>query len=137
MKTQRFSFTDFIRLVGTIAVLFVAAVADPARGATLVVTNTSDSGAGSLRQAILSANSTVNVPDVIHFNIAGAGPHTISPVTPLPTVTDPVIIDGYTQSGASSNTLANGDDAVLKIVVLESLVIDTTNSTVRGLAIRT
>ena len=65
----------------------------------------------------------------------GRAAHDQSP-TPLPAVTDPVIIDGYSQTGASANTLANGDNAVLKIIVLESLVIDTTNSTVRGLAIR-
>jgi hypothetical protein len=98
--------------------------------------NTNDSGDGSLRQAILSANLSSNVPDVIQFSIPGSGPHTISPATALPNLTDPVVIDGYSQSGASSNTLANGDDAVIKIVVLERLLIDTTNSTVRGLAIR-
>src|SRR5262245_43530737 len=49
---------------------------------TLVVTNTSDSGAGSLRQAILSANLTPSVADVINFNIPGAGPHVITPLTP-------------------------------------------------------
>jgi hypothetical protein len=42
-----------------------------------------------LRQAILSANLAAGVPDVINFNIPGAGPHTISPAPPLPTVTDP------------------------------------------------
>ena len=40
---------------------------------------------------------------------------TISPLTALPTITDPVIIDGYTQPGASANTLAVGDNAVLLI----------------------
>jgi len=70
MKTQRL--TDSMRLVGAIAVLFAVLGAGTAWGATLIVTNTSDSGAGSLRQALLSANSTVNVPDVINFNIAGA-----------------------------------------------------------------
>src|SRR5687767_6897575 len=133
MKTR--SLTSFIHVVRAIAVLFAAAGASSANGATIIVTNTADSGAGSLRQAILSANATANVPDVINFNISGAGPHTISPVTPLSALTDPVTIDGYTQSGASTNTLPGGDNAVLKIVVLESLVIDTTNSIVRGLAI--
>src|SRR5262249_34685315 len=33
----------------------------------------------------------------------------------LPAITDPVIIDGYTQPGASQNTLAAGDNAVLLI----------------------
>lgn len=134
MKTQRVS--SFIMVAVASAILFIAAPPHTAQGATLVVTNTSDSGPGSLRQAILSANLSTNVPDVINFSIAGAGPHTISPASALPAVTDPVVINGYSQSGASSNTLASGDDAVVKIVVLESLVIDTTNSAVRGLAIR-
>jgi hypothetical protein len=115
--------------------LFLASVASPARGDTIVVTNTADSGNGSLRQAILSANSTATVSDIINFNISGAGPHTINPLTPLPPLTSPVVIDGYSQSGASANSLANGDNAVLQIALLDSLVIDTTNSTVRGLVI--
>jgi len=125
-----------ICVASSIAVL--SGMLGPARAfsATLVVTNTSDSGAGSLRQAILSANLSANVPDIINFNIAGAGPHTISPITPLPAVTDPLLIDGYSQPGASPNTLTNGDNAALNILILESLIIDTTNSTVRGLAIR-
>src|SRR6266496_1970829 len=125
MKTQRLF--SFIRVVRAIAILFAAAGAGPVGGATLVVTNTSDSGAGSLRQAILSANLAANVPDVINFNITGAGPHAISPLTPLPALTAPVFIDGYSQSGASANTLAKGDNAVVQIVVLGGLLIDTTN----------
>jgi hypothetical protein len=101
-----------------------------------LVTNTNDSGDGSLRQAILSANLSVDVPDVIGFSIPGSGPHTITPLTPLPALTDPVLIDGYSQPSASSNTLTNGDNAVLQILLLEGLVIDTTNSAVRGLALR-
>src|SRR5438093_208882 len=123
MKSQMLG--QLIRAAVVIAGLSVAAQLERARAATNVVTNTSDSGAGSLRQAILSANLTANVPDMITFNIAGAGPHVIIPLTPLPPVTDPLIIDGYSQAGASTNTLASGDNAVLKIVVLESLVIDT------------
>ena len=95
---------QLIRAAVVIAGLSVAAQLERARAATNLVTNTSDSGAGSLRQAILSANLTANVPDVIAFNIAGAGPHVIIPLTPLPPVTDPLIIDGYSQAGASTNT---------------------------------
>ncbi len=82
----------------------------PAPPAThcFVVTNTNDAGAGSLRQAILDANATANIdaatPDTIKFNIPGAGPHTISPTSQLPAVTDPVIIDGLTQPGASCSS---------------------------------
>src|SRR4051794_12939534 len=50
-----------------------------APAASLVVTNANDSGPGSLRQAILSANASLNVPDTISFNITGAGPFTITP----------------------------------------------------------
>src|SRR6185369_16694277 len=60
----------------------------------------------------------------------------------LPEIVDQVIIDGYTQPGASPNTLAVGDDAVLKIEINGSSLPGTTlfnfsgdNSTVRGLAI--
>jgi hypothetical protein len=83
-----------------------------------LVTNTSDSGAGSLRQAIMDANATPNTPsgpDEIHFNIPGAGVQTITPATTLPAITAPVVIDGYTQSGASVNTLAAGSNAILLI----------------------
>ncbi len=67
---------------------------------TFMVTTTADAGAGSLRQAILDANATPGA-DLIHFNIAGAGPHTISPLSPLPVISDPATIDGLTQPGAS------------------------------------
>jgi hypothetical protein len=70
------------------------------------VQNTNDSGPGSLRDAILAANATPNVnvstPDRIEFAISsGTPPFTISPLSPLPAISDPVIIDGLTQQGAS------------------------------------
>src|SRR4029077_11310944 len=47
--------------------------------------------------------------------ISGAGVHTVSPSLALPTITDAVLIDGYTQTGSSVNTLSVGDNAVLTI----------------------
>jgi hypothetical protein len=94
--------------------LFGIFVSLSATAATFVVTNTNDNGAGSLRQAILNANATSG-PDVIQFNIPGAGVHTISPVASLPPITEQVTIDGYSQPGATANNLTNGDNAVLLI----------------------
>src|SRR5262245_13943960 len=94
------------------ALLLSLAVATQA--ATFTVINTDDSGAGSLRQAILDANGNPG-PDTIDFAIPGSGVHTISPVTPLPAITEPVTIDGYTQAGSSPNTDANDDNAVLLV----------------------
>src|ERR1051326_5243578 len=133
MTMQRL--THSVRLAAG-AIVLLAAV-HQGTAATYVVTNINDSGAGSLRQAILSANASSNVADTISFNIAGTGPFTITPLTALPTVTDPTTIDGYTQAGASPNTLADGDDAGLKIVVNGQLTLDTSNCVVRGLAIGT
>ncbi|HEX8227932.1 MAG TPA: S-layer homology domain-containing protein [Chloroflexia bacterium] len=84
--------------------------------ATFVVTNTADSGPGSLRQAIISANQSAG-PDAIEFDISPAGVHTITPLSALPKITDTVLIDGYSQEGATPNTLAVGDNAQLKIVL--------------------
>jgi titin len=70
---------------------------------TYVVTNALDAGAGSLRQAMLDANKHAGV-DEIHFAI-GVGPRTIAPVTALPTVSDPVVLDATTQPGFAGKPL--------------------------------
>jgi len=74
-----------------------------ATATTYTVTTTADSGAGSLRQAILDANTNAGV-DTIAFDIPGSGVHTITPLTALPAITQSLTIDGYTQTGASPNT---------------------------------
>ena len=92
------------------------AVSAPA--ATFTVTTTADSGAGSLRETILAANAAPGA-DTIAFAIPGAGVHTITLTTWLPTVTDPLTVDGYTQPGSSPNTLplAQGTNAVLNVEI--------------------
>src|SRR5947208_2449985 len=62
---------------------------------TFTVLNTNDSGPDSLRQAIIDANATPGL-DTIAFNIGGGGVQTIQPLIELPTITAPVIVDGYT-----------------------------------------
>lgn len=85
--------------------------------ATLEVTNTHDSGAGSLRQAITKANSQIATAQTITFNIPGACPQIIYLDGPLPDITDSLFVDGYSQPGASPNTLDLGSDATLCIVL--------------------
>ena len=62
------------------------------------MTNTNDSGAGSLHQAITNANSTAGT-QTISFNIAGDAPFKITPAQPLPIIRDSVVIDATTQPG--------------------------------------
>ena len=110
--------------------------------ATFTVTNTNDSGAGSLRQAILDANASAGA-DLIEFNIPGAGVHTIMPASELPWITGAATIDGYTQPGASPNTQLTSDDAVLLIELngedsgdsTGGLVAGGVGATIRGLVI--
>ena len=114
----------------------------PVAAATFNVVNTHDSGPGSLRQAILDANGNAGA-DLIAFDIAGAGVHTITPTSELPPITDTATIDGYTQPGASPNTQLATDDAVLLIELngessgdSDGLLVDGyTGVTIRGLVI--
>jgi hypothetical protein len=69
---------------------------------THLVTNTNDSGAGSLRQAILDANADDTTPRTINFSI-NTGVQTIQPLSALPTITaSQTLIDGSTQPGWSA-----------------------------------
>ena len=90
------------------------------------VTNTNDSGAGSLREAIIEAdqsftiapqrfttNQSTNAINVINFNIPGPGVHTIVPNSELPAVMSATTIDGTTQPGYNGTPLIaiNGGEA--------------------------
>ncbi|MDB6109058.1 MAG: proteinputative collagen-binding proteinCalx-beta, partial [Pedosphaera sp.] len=97
------------------------------------VTTTNNGGAGSFRQAIIDANggSTTNT---ISFNIAGAGPFTISVQSALPAITSPVIIDGTTQPGFAGQPVVELDGA-LAGTNANGLKLTGGNSVVRGLVI--
>ncbi|HJQ28494.1 MAG TPA: hypothetical protein VJ827_04085, partial [Rubrobacter sp.] len=96
----------------------------------------------SLRGAIDKSN-TIITTDTINFdipdnpNIAGPEVKTISPTSQLPTITDNVTIDGYTQAGAVANSATtNANSAVLKIQ-LSGLRPDRSRLTASGLVIQT
>ena len=74
---------------------------------TFTVTDTSDSDAGSLRQAILNSNATPG-SNTIDFNI-GTGARTISLLSALPAITVPVLLDGTSQPGFTGAPLIDLD----------------------------
>lgn len=89
------------------------------RAVTFTVVSTNDSGAGTLRNAISSANVTPGSPHSIIFNIpttdAGynstTGVWTISPLTALPYITGSnITIDGMSQTTFAGNTNPNGPE---------------------------
>ena len=75
------------------------------------VINVSDSGTGSLRDAINQANANPG-DDTITFAIPGSGVHTITPLTGLPKITDPVTIDGELQPGYAGVPLIELDGSL-------------------------
>jgi hypothetical protein len=149
-------------LVATMVLTSMIAAASPARASTTFVVNgtgdapdasttasacdtdTSTTGKQcTLRAAIEQANATAGA-DAINFDIPGTGVKTISPASDLPNITDQVSIDGYTQTGATPNTRAVGNDAALKVQLngtnadAVGIEIDgngASNSLIRGLVI--
>jgi len=94
---------------------------------------TCDLGHCSLREAITAANSHPG-KDIIAFDIAGQGPHTIEPTAFLPTIIDSVIIDGTTEPDFAGVPVIelNGSNAGFNISGFRIVV---GNCTIRGLAI--
>jgi CSLREA domain-containing protein len=108
--------------------------------ATYTVNSTGDPGVGTcdatectLREAIAAANANAGT-DTIEFNIPGAGPHTIRPGSALPTITDPVIIDGTSEPDFTGTPIIELDGTNAGAGV-DGLRITAGNSTVKGLVI--
>ena len=120
------------RTVGVALGLVLAfCAASTARAATRTVTNTSDSGAGSLRQAILDVDAGTG-GDTIEFNIPGGGPYVITPQAPgLPALLKAATVDGTTQPGYAGTPIieiANFSGSGLRL--------QAGSSTVKGLVVR-
>src|SRR4051794_19149427 len=76
---------------GFLVVVLFSVLCGDARAATFTVSNTNDAGAGSLRAAIINAN-TAGGADTIDFSV-GPG-SVISPGSLLPPITEALTIDG-------------------------------------------
>ncbi len=118
--------------------ILIVVTAAAVNAAPFTVTNLNDSGTGSLRQAIIDANVAADA-DTINFGIAG----TITPATPLPTITNPVTINGYSAPGAVANTGSAGFVGTLVVEISGAgaggsgigLRISASNCSVTGLVI--
>ena len=84
--------------------------------ATYFVTNTNDSGEGSLRLALNSANAA-GQPATIDFHIQGTGPQTIEvgvgSGAALPTIRVPTFIDGFSEGVFQGNPNYSGPPLVV------------------------
>jgi hypothetical protein len=98
---------------------------------THTVTSVADSGAGTLRQAILDANAGSG--DLIQFNIAGNGVHTINLLSPLHTLDKSVTIDGTTQHGYAGSPLIDVEGG--QAGNASGLVVKAGPTTIKGLIV--
>jgi hypothetical protein len=99
---------------------------DDAPGIVIPVTSNADSGAGTLRQAIVNANAAGG-SHIISFNLPGACPQMIALSTPLNALTSNVALLGYSQPGSAPNTAERGDNAV-RCVILDGHSISNASS---------
>ena len=113
------------------ALAIALSLASPAgsRAATFLVATTADAGPGSLRQAIIDANGMAGA-DTIAFTIPDLGVPRITLASALPTITDPVTIDGTGQLPAGSVEI---DGQATSGAI--GLTITAGASTIRGLVI--
>jgi hypothetical protein len=102
-----------VRLFSYLACLAVFAVSllpigvpSAARAAGFAVTNTNDSGAGSLRQAITDANGA---DGTVTFALPGDGAHSVAIASSLPAITGNVTVDGTTAPGYAGAPLVTLD----------------------------
>jgi len=104
----------------------------PASGLTLVVTNHADAGPGTLREAITTVN-LVPGADGILFNLPSDAPRTITFLSALPEVTDPLFLDGRSQPDYDTRPVIELDGS--QLFMANGISLRTTNATVRGLAL--
>ena len=112
--------------------VFVIAATATLSAADFTVTNTDDSGAGSLRQAITDANGTLGA-DMILFAIPGTGQKTITLLSSLPAITETVTIDGGNNGVATNRVEITGAGALSTGLDLEGAAAN--GSAVRNLVI--
>lgn len=76
------------------------------KAADITVSNTNNSGAGSLRQAIIDANLTTASDNII-FDMPGTAVRTITLLSELPQIIYPVNINGYSKVNSSAGPIGS------------------------------
>lgn len=109
-----------MRIAAAAALLLLATSVD---AATFTVSTNADSGAGSLRQAILQANAA---PGKDTIQPAGAA-LVVALSSPLPPITDSVVLQGFEIVGAGAGAAANG-------LTIQADDVEVLNVTVRDFA---
>ena len=105
---KRLAATPHIRKLLVLVTCLIAAYGLPGAtrhvfASTFTVTNTNDSGAGSLRQAIADANANPGL-DTINFALPGGGIPSIQPLSQLPSFISPVLLLATNADGSNCNT---------------------------------
>ncbi len=99
----------------------------------LYVLNTNDSGPGSLREAILDANASPDA-NLVLFNLPPLASHLIQPLSPLPEITSPVTIDGWSQPGFTNAPVVEISGSLAGAGV-DGLSLTASSNTIRGLVL--
>lgn len=140
--------TSIRLLLQSAAFTSLLAAASTAIPATFLVTTTEDAGPGSLRQALIEANSHAG-PDTILFNIPKSGnlfngsAWFIEPATDLPElIDDSTMIDGTSQTAYSGDTNSEGPEVVISGyqgkstgMIRYGLILLSGGNTVRGVSL--
>ncbi|MCB9464127.1 MAG: right-handed parallel beta-helix repeat-containing protein [Candidatus Eisenbacteria bacterium] len=107
VRTPRklFALTLALPFLTLLLLALILASVEPAAASTFTVSNTSNTGVGSLRRAINDANGDVSEPHTIEFALSTGDPNysggiwTIPVASGLPYLSRAITIDGTTQSG--------------------------------------
>lgn len=131
-----------------ILLVFITLYSGTGHGNTYTVTNTYDSGTGSLRTAITSANSNSG-SDIVAFNIptsdpnynATSGTWTITLTTYLPYITNgSTTVDGTTQATNQGDTNPNGHEIIItgsnNTIAHAFCIFNTANNIIKGLTLQ-
>jgi hypothetical protein len=113
--------------------LLLEALEDRLLLATYTVSNTSDSGPGSFRQAIIDADQS-QASSIIQFRITAGGVQTLAPQSAYPALTVPVTIDGTTEQGYFRAPLIVIDG--INTTADYGIDLAAGNSTIRGLVVQ-